>query len=87
MGQNEQQTDTAEQKISKLQSSNRNYPKCNTGKKELKSNKIITATTKQKIRHSELWKISSSLINIIEAIVARKFLNWIKTINPQIQET
>ena len=34
-----------------------------------------------------MWKNSSSLINITEAVVTRNFTNWIKIVNPQIQET
>ena len=77
-------SDIAEQKISKLQDSNRNIQNVTQKRQRIKSKKTNQKNRKQGIR--ELWKNSSSL-NIYEAIVTRNFTSWIKTVNPQIQET
>lgn len=71
----------AKHKISKLQGSNRRYPKMQL-REELKPK------TNKKLDINKLWENSSSFNKSVpEAIVARKFSNCIKTINPEIKET
>lgn len=76
-------SDMAKHKISKLQGSNRSYPKM-----QLREERELKPKTSKKLDINKLWENSSSFNKSVpEAIVARHFSNCIKTINPEIKET